>query len=669
MSSPSSASRIRFSLLKSRRVEDKVLIGFLAGLVFVVIFGIVTVRDTRAYLQGYDQLFLIDESINTGRTLLKDLDDAEAAQVNYLRTGDELYHNNFKAALAGAETGLEQIESMFSDDPALKGELPELHELIHNDLAGLARSTELGNAQDLSDTMERLPERLELTDNEKIRASINRILIVRNGDKVAVKQMLTEHARSSLRYLVCLTVLVLLLIAALYGMIMAQLREKRQLTKRLSGAANHDLLTHLPDRMLLMDWLEYSVAQARLNNSVVALLYLDLDEFDTINARFGREVGDLALVEIARRFESAARESDLVSRPGADEFAVLLSSVADPQDVASLASRLIESLNEPILPVLYDQIISVSVGIALYPSDGKSAADLLQQAEHAMSQAKLAGKHQYRFYAAHLQQGASRQSRLLSDLARALGRDELSLVYQPQMDLPRWHVVGVEALLRWNHPNLGPISPAEFIPLAETSGLIIPIGAWVIRTACKQAAQWVREGGPPLVMAVNIAPSQLRGGELIGVIEQALAENELPPCMLEIELTERVLAQHNATQAIKALKELGVRLSIDDFGTGYSSLNYLKRFAVDVIKLDQSFVAGLPHEMFDATITKTIISVAQNLGMGLIAEGVETGTQLKFLQDHGCENAQGYFFSRPLAPERVLGFVFGGVNDIIYRSA
>jgi diguanylate cyclase (GGDEF)-like protein len=654
IASPLPAQRLRFLRLDTRPVENKVLFGFLAGLLFVAVFGAVTVRDTRAYLQGYDTLFVIDASISATEALLKSSSEAQAAQLGFLQSGDAAYHDSFKQALADTEEHLGSIESLLGDDPAFKAELPELHRVTQRYLAGLARDIELGAPPR---PMPAAPAGNGLSDAAKIRAAANRILIVRHSDKINVRQMTAARARSSWLYLTCLAACLVLLIGALYWMIMAQLREKRLLTKRLSSTANHDTLTGLPNQALLADWLTYSIAQARLNNAMAALLYIDLDGFARINDLFGRAVGDLALVEIGQRFSNAARESDLISRPGEDEFVVLLSSVSSAQDVAALAARLIESLNEPVLPVLYDQIISASIGIVLYPADGRNAAELLAHAKHALALAKAGGKRQYRFFTAGPPPTPDRQSLLLSELGRALERRELSLVYQPQFDLRRGQVVGVEALLRWNHPSLGAISPAEFIPLAESSGLIIPIGVWVIRTACAQAAQWLAQGGPPLVMAINIAPSQLRGGELIEVIEQALTTHGLDAAMLEIELTERVLAQHNATAALKALKALGLRIAIDDFGTGYSSLNYLKRFAIDVIKLDQSFVAGLPNEIFDSTIAKTIISVARNLGMGLIAEGVETSAQLRFLEAHGCDHAQGYLFSRPLPPQQLATFI------------
>jgi EAL domain-containing protein (putative c-di-GMP-specific phosphodiesterase class I) len=293
----------------------------------------------------------------------------------------------------------------------------------------------------------------------------------------------------------------------------------------------------------------------------------------------------------------------------------------------------------------------------LYPQDGKSADDLIREADQAMFAAKESGRHRYRFARSQTLQHSSRHTILLGDLARALSSGELYLVFQPQVNIVSQRVIGVEALLRWRHPTLGEIGPNEFIPLAEASGLIVPIGTWVIRTACQQAAMWSSQGYPDLVMAINIAANQMRGADLVDEIKTALERYQLPPHTLELELTERILARQHAAEEVLALKNLGVRISIDDFGTGYSSLNYLKFFAIDVIKIDQSFVAGLPDNAFDVAIASSIISIAGNLSMTLIAEGVETSAQLEFLRDKGCQCVQGYLFSKPIGAGAVLDFI------------
>ena len=643
--------------IKHVRVENKVLFGFLTGLLFMGGFAISSLLDTRAYLAGNDQVIRIEQVINTVKNLETGLDLIESSQRNFLLTQVPGYLDKYEDGLINLGITFSQLDSELSDDTALAGELPILHDYVARQLGVLQGPITLQQSQGFAAARQAVIDSGGANYTTQIHASVVRILIVKEQDKFIVQHTLVERARNSQKSMVMLAVAISLLLAVIYLLIRKQLTEKKILVQRLKQEANLDPLTQLPNRALLYDWIEYRISQARLEGGVAAVLFIDLDGFRSVNERFGHRVGDAVPVEVARRFGDTARDSDFFARVGADQFVILVSSVKAPDAVGTLADRLIEALDEPILPILYDHVVSASIGIAFYPQDGKSAVELVGEADLAMLIAKESGRHRYRYARSHQVEHSSRQTILLNDLARALGNGELYLVFQPQINIVTQRVIGVEALIRWRHPTLGEIGPNEFIPLTEASGLIVPIGTWVIRTACQQAAMWSSQGYPDLTMAINIAANQMRGADLVDEIKTALERYQLPPHTLELELTERILARQHAAEEVLALKELGVRISIDDFGTGYSSLNYLKFFVIDVIKIDQSFVAGLPGNAFDVAIATTIITIAKNLGMTLIAEGVETLEQLEFLRDKGCQYVQGYLFSKPIGAGAVLEFI------------
>jgi diguanylate cyclase (GGDEF)-like protein len=643
--------------VKHVRVENKVLFGFLAGLLFMGGFAAVSLMDTRAYLAGNDQVIAIEQGINAVKNLETGLDLIEVNQRNYLLTRDPDYLARYQDAVISLGIDFSIVDSILSGDQALAGELPILHRYIALQLALFAQQVESARVQGFPAALRALNDSGGQNYYTQIHASVERILIVKEQDKFIVQHRLQLRAHNAQRSMLWLAGGVFVLLALVYMLIRKQLTEKKILTQRMKREANLDPLTQLPNRTLLHDWIEYRISQARLEGGVAAVLFIDLDGFRGVNERFGNRVGDAVLVEVARRFGDTARESDFFARVGADQFVILVSAVKTLESVGTLADRLIEVLDEPVLPILYDHVVSASIGVAFYPQDGKSAAELIAEAEQAMTEAKTAGRHRYRYARSDHVAQTSRQSMLVTDLARALGNGELYLVFQPQINIVTRRVIGVEALIRWRHPTLGEIGPHEFIPLAEASGLIVPIGTWVIRTACQQAAMWRSQGYGDLTMAINIAANQMRGEDLVDEIKAALERYQLPAHTLELEMTERILARQHAAEEVLALKQLGVRISIDDFGTGYSSLNYLKFFAIDVIKIDQSFIFGLPGNAFDVAIVGTIIQIAKNLGMALIAEGVENEAQLAFLLEKGCNCVQGYLFSKPIGAGAVLEFV------------
>src|SRR5512139_1033208 len=428
--------------------------------------------------------------------------------------------------------------------------------------------------------------------------------------------------------------------------------ERKQAEEHIEYLAHHDALTGLPNRILLRDRFAHALAMAERSRSRVALLFLDLDKFKRVNDTLGHAAGDRLLLEVVTRLGHCTRETDTISRQGGDEFILLLNDVPDPEAVERIADEILTRVGEPLDINGHALITSCSIGIAVYPEDGSDFDSLLQKADIAMYNAKDAGRNTWRFFNDQMNQQAYEHLLLQNRLHEAILRSEFRLVYQPQLEIGSGRVVGVEALLRWNNGELGEVVPARFIPVAEDCGLIVPIGAWVLQEACHQAQSWREAGWPDLTMSVNLSALQFRRAGLAETVESVLRSSGLPPHLLELELTESVLLQdvdHNLDM-VRQMKALGVQLTIDDFGTGYSSLSYLKRFAVDRLKIDRSFVRDINSDADNAAIVRAVIQLARSLRLDIIAEGVETEAQLAFLREEGCQEVQGYLFSRPLAP-------------------
>lgn len=430
--------------------------------------------------------------------------------------------------------------------------------------------------------------------------------------------------------------------------------EKKQTAARLQQLSHYDQLTQLPNRTLLTEQFDY----AREQHPQLALLWIDLDHFKDINDALGHNVGDLLLLQVAQRLRRILQPQNMLSRISGDDFVALLPN-ANQHDAAQKAQALLQELSRPMQLADQEVLISGSIGIALYPDDGQDIHALQQNAEAAMYRIKEEGRNSYGFYAPAMQERAARTLALSTALKQALTRDELHLVYQPQVCLRTGKVLGVEALLRWHSPQWGYVSPGEFIALAEANGHILQIGEWVLRTALQQLRQWLDQGLDDLTVAINLSAQQFGQKDLPQLVQRLLEETNVPARNLELELTEAVAMKDPEAGALcmQELARLGVHLSIDDFGTGYSSLSYLKRFHIHTLKIDQSFVRELSTNTDDQAITRAIIQMAHSLEMRTIAEGVETTDQLHFLQDQGCDEVQGYFFSRPLPPQALVTFV------------
>src|ERR1700686_4716366 len=485
------------------------------------------------------------------------------------------------------------------------------------------------------------PLKTALEQNKPVGLTRHCILIRRDGDEFAIEgsaaPILDQHGATTGAVIVFHDVSV-----------------ARAMEVEMSHLAQHDTLTKLPNRTLLPYRLSQAITTGGRNGTRIAVLFVDLDGFKHINDSLGHAIGDRLLQSVAKRLLASVRPSDTVSRVGGDEFVVLLSEVAHAGDAGVKAGKMLAALNAPLEIDQHNLRVTASIGVTTYPEDGQETAMLIKNADLAMYQAKENGRNNYQFFEKDMNVRALERQSVEENLGFALDREELVMHYQPKIDLKTGEITGVEALIRWQHPTRGLIGPLQFISVAEDCGLMLPIGNWVLRESCRQAKAWQDAGLRPIEMAVNVSSVEFRNEDFLEGVRAILEETGLSPHYLGLELTESVLMQHAefTVPVLKKLKAMGVRLAIDDFGTGYSSLSYLRQFPIDTLKVDQSFVNGINADTDDATIINAVINMGSNLKHRVIAEGVEKVEQVAFLQAHGCDEGQGYYFSRPVpAPQ------------------
>jgi diguanylate cyclase (GGDEF)-like protein len=483
------------------------------------------------------------------------------------------------------------------------------------------------------------PMELAVQENKTVKLTPNCILIRRDGSESSIED---SAAPIHDRY------------GSITGAVIVfhDVTESRAMTEEMSHLAHHDILTDLPNRLLLQDRISQAIVAARRNNTKVAVLYVDLDGFKDINDSLGHAVGDSVLQSVAKRMLSCVRSSDTVSRQGGDEFVVLLSEINQPSDASITARKILTAVTASHSFEQKDLKLTATMGVSTYPEDGQDAETLLKNADMALYEGKRLGHNNYQFFKQDMNDLTIVRKSIEADLRGALERQEFVLHYQPKMNLQTGKITGAEALIRWLHPDRGLVPPLQFIPFAEETGLISLIGQWVLREACRQAQDWIDSGLHATPVAVNVSSSEFRSEGFLESLRAILRDTRLDPRYLELELTESVLMQHaeSSSSVLSALKSIGVRLAVDDFGTGYSSLSYLKRFPIDSLKIDQSFVREIDADTDDATIVSAVITMAKSLRQCVIAEGVETEEQVAFLQAHGCDEAQGYCFSKPVVP-------------------
>ncbi|MEW6644953.1 MAG: EAL domain-containing protein [Pseudomonadota bacterium] len=434
--------------------------------------------------------------------------------------------------------------------------------------------------------------------------------------------------------------------------------QKKEADEHIKYLATHDGLTDLPNRALFAQLLNEAIKFTDLESRRLALLFIDLDRFKVINDTLGHADGDTLLVEIAARLRNALRKSDMVARIGGDEFVALLPHVSERSEAMVVAQKLLSAVMTPVNLRGHECRVTASIGIALYPENGSDGQTLIKNADMAMYAAKDEGKNTVKFFSCDIKTQSIERLMLETNLRKAIERGEFMLHYQPKLDLNNGQITGVEALLRWSQPDIGMIPPSQFIPIAEETGLIVPIGRWVLRTACEQHVAWRRQGLPPFYMAINLSPRQFQQDNLVQDIDEILSVTGMQPDLLEIEITESMVMQNTerANAVLSALKARGIRIAMDDFGTGYSSMSLIKQFPFDTLKIDRAFIRDLPENKDDRAIAEAIINLGKALGVKIVAEGVETDSQQTFLRERACDEIQGYLFSRPIPAERIADF-------------
>ncbi|WP_297835159.1 EAL domain-containing protein [Pseudomonas sp.] len=447
--------------------------------------------------------------------------------------------------------------------------------------------------------------------------------------------------------------------------------ERVQETLKVSHLFQYDVLTELPNSTLLADRLAQKITLAGRRNNQLAVMFIGLDRFERINTALGHPTGDEMLKQVAQCLTKTVHPSDAVFRYGSDQFVLILANIQHPQETSAIAEKLLAALRAPHYIAGHDLTITASVGISVFPDDGEEAIELIKKAETAMRNVKLIGPDAYCFFADNLNESSREHQSIESGIRLGLEREEFQLHYQPKLNLKTGRIVGAEALIRWFKPDHGWVYPSDFIPVAEDSGLIIPLSKWVLREACRQICAWQACGLPAIRISVNISATEFRQKDFLDGIRSVLEETGMRPDQLELEITEGVL-MHNADatiQVLLAIKEMGVRLAIDDFGTGYSSLSYLRRFPIDVLKIDQSFIRALGTDSNDEALVDAIISLGKSLKLNIIAEGIETQDQLDFLRAHQCEEGQGYFFSRAVEPEAFARILSAGTMEAVFKGS
>ena len=437
------------------------------------------------------------------------------------------------------------------------------------------------------------------------------------------------------------------------GMI-RDITERKRTEQQINYMATHDVLTGLPNRLMFNQLLNQAIRSAQRHKRQLAVLFIDLDRFKTINDSLGHEAGDRLLKEIGKRFKRSLRADDVVGRLGGDEFVIFIEELEEFRQVENVAHKILTTTIQPMTLQGEECRVTASIGISMYPGNGTDEQTLIKKADMAKYFAKEEGKNNYQFYSKDIQSQSNKRFSIETNLRRALERNELSLEYQAKLDFKTGMITGVEALLRWDNPYLGSVTPSQFIPVAEETGLIVPIGRWVMKTACAQNVAWQRQGLPPVCMAVNLSLRQLMDDNLLKDIKAALDDSGMAPNLLELEITESMLMQNpvRLIEVLTNIKKIGVRLAIDNFGTGYASLTQLRNFPIDTIKLDKSFIRNLPQDSKDKAITEAIIAMGKTLSLTVVAEGVETEGQDDFLRDLICDEMQGFYFSKPVTPDQ-----------------
>ena len=633
-------------------ISKKFMIGFSLA---VVILATNALLSKWALVRQSDAMEAVTQSLRAIETI-KDIQyniaSLEIAQRNYIVSGDRSYLDRAFDSLNTAKIASARL-SQWAANPTTRQNAAMFDILVAEQIRNVTGLLEMHDRNGSSATIKEIGahasgatiDRLESL-SDKMSQSEDHLLAQRT-------QQSRQNAEVSSITFYIAAGFNLVMLFVIYLLAYREIRERRQAERKLRFIATHDPLTALPNRTMFSERLNQRLGAKRRQFDQHAILFIDLDRFKNINDTLGHEAGDRMLQDVAARLSHCVRQSDIVARQGGDEFVVLIEEFSDPRAISIVAEKILVEISKPLTLQGKDYHVTASIGISTYPDDGTDMQTLLKNADIAMYRAKEQGKNNYQYYSKKMNLHSVERLALESGLRQALPRNELLLHYQPKVDARNGLITGVEALLRWQHPELGLVSPAQCIPLAEETGLIVPIGEWVLRTACAQNLAWQKRGLPPLKIAVNLSARQFNEQTLASDIAKILAETGLAPHWLELEITESMV-MHDPEQAVatmQTLKGMGIDLAIDDFGTGYSSLAYLRRFPIDSLKMDGSFIRDLPYSEGDAAITQAIIAMGKNLRLKVIAEGVENERQVSFLRQQDCHDMQGFFFSRPLPAE------------------
>jgi diguanylate cyclase (GGDEF)-like protein len=635
----------------SPAIPRKVIIGFGLGFAILAANALIAVRTVVTLTEA-------TQAVEGGvriRDLLKEIRSAisrsETGQRNYIITEKKDYLEQSLQLLKSTENRLMEILELVDGDSTEVEKTKLLQSLIG------ARAAQFeGALEHLRNGSKALALKAMTQAGKQTLDSIDELFDQFGESQGTLFALRTEELQKS-SYFSLVTFYIatfcgLILLGLVYYLVYREITVRRKAEEKLRVVSTHDALTALPNRTLLHERLSHALARAQRHGRLLAVLFVDLDRFKNVNDTLGHEAGDKLLQVAAQRLYDCLRETDTMARQGGDEFVVLMDELTDREPISGVSQRILDAVAEPFVIDDQELHITASIGISVYPDDGRT---LLKNADIAMYRAKEKGKNNYQFYSAEIDNHSVERLSLESGLRRALERDEFTLHYQPKVNIASGLITGMEALLRWQHPELGSIAPGRFIPIAEENGLILPIGAWVLRTACSQNRAWQRQGVRRFPVAVNLSPRQFAGESLVDDVKSALDESGLAPSDLELEITESMV-MNNPEQAVKLLqqlKKLGIRVAIDDFGIGYSSLAYLKRFPIDSVKVDRSFVEDIPEDENSMAIAQAVIAMAHSLRLKVVAEGVESEGQLSFLRGEGCDEIQGYYFSAARAASEI----------------
>ncbi|HET7201427.1 MAG TPA: EAL domain-containing protein, partial [Burkholderiales bacterium] len=599
------------------------------------------------------------KAVEALRDVQDDVGDSQIELRGYIITGERDRLERAHALLERAAKPVDTLRTLSGAIPDQMQQVEQLGAQIGEERERFATLIEIHRRGGVAATIRKIRETAGTATIHRVQLLTAELLGAADGRLARRTEQSRRSSDLSVITAAVATVFNLGLLGLLIVLARREIKERRQAEEVVRFAATHDPLTGLPNRLLLAERANRALAVAKSEGRGVALLFIDLDRFKNINDALGHEAGDRLLQNVAGRVARCVRRSDTIARQGGDEFVVLIEAFQGRGDLAQVAEKILVEVAKPMTVYGKEFQITASIGVSVSPVDGEDLRALLKNADIAMYRAKQQGKNTCQYYASEMNPGSVERLELEAALRHALERNELSLHYQPKVEARSGRVTGIECLLRWQHPSVGLVLPDQLVPLAEETGLIVPIGQWALRAACLQAQEWTAQGLPMFRMAVNLSARQFMSASLLDDVADTIKATGMDPRWIEFEVTESVMLP-DPVQAVKLLRNLramGVRLTIDDFGTGYSSLAYLKRLPIDCVKIDASFIRGIPVDASDVAITETILAMASSLGLKVVAEGVETRDQVRFLERRGCDEMQGYYFSKPLPAEALKAYL------------